>query len=562
MPRKIAVVDCETDPFRRGRTIVAPFLWGFYDGEYYHEFENILDLVSFLEDKPLVVYAHNGGKFDWHFLISLIEPFTELLIINGRLSRFRIGKCEFRDSFNIIPVSLATYQKTKINYDIMEKDVRYKTENMREIRAYLRDDCVFLFDLVSRFVGTYGNHLTLATTAVKTWEKMSGRKAPKDIDGEIYEKFRPFYHGGRCQNSVTGIIENDFSMVDICSAYPFAMLRAHPIGLEYVQLSYQEWLDLPPNDQGTCLVRVRGTSRGCLPFKGRDGTLYFPDDSICREYSCTGWEIIAGLETNALDIHDFVECYYFPEQCSFSDYITYFYQSRQAIKNKILKGHKLTDDDKADLIFYKILMNSLYGKFGSNPSSYHNYQNIPSDFITRNGTVMIEDYNGDQYEWDFNGDFGHWALVSKALEEDEMRFYNVATAASITGFVRAYMWRAINACDGLIYCDTDSIAAHSIGTLPGGYGTSLGQWEIEGHFDHGAVCGRKLYAFHKKNMPWLSARNYKVASKGVKLTPAQLYRIARGDTVEYTAKSISFSVHRPAVQLTRSIKAVNKRLTE
>lgn len=562
MTRKIAVVDCETDPFRRGRTIVAPFLWGFYDGEYYHEFDNTLDLVSFLEDKPIIVYAHNGGKFDWHFLISLIEPFTELLIINGRLSRFRIGRCEFRDSYNILPVSLATYQKTKINYDIMEADVRNEPTNMAEIRAYLNDDCVFLYDLVSRFIFQHGTHLTLATTAFKTWEKMSGRKAPKDEGGIVYDKFKKFYHGGRCQAFKKGIIDDEFQMADICSAYPFAMLRDHPIGLDYIELSYSEWADLPENESGTCMVSLRGKSRGCLPFKGRDRSLYFPNDDISRVYNCTGWEVRAGLNTDALDIEEFLECYYFPEQTNFSEYILHFYSAREAVKKKESRGEILTDDEKADKISNKILMNSLYGKYGSNPSEYHNYQNIPPEYITRNGTILVEDGNGVELEWDFNGDFGRWALISRNLEDEEQRFYNVVTAASITGFVRAYMWRALKVCDDLIYCDTDSIAAHNIGKLPNGFGTSLGQWEIEGNFDHAAVAGRKLYAMHYRGVPWLSASNYKVASKGVRLTPAQIYRIAQGDTVNYTDKSVSFSVYRPPTQLTRSIKMTKNKLIE
>lgn len=559
MPRKIATVDCETDPFRKGRVQIAPFLWGLYDGEFYHEFEDILDLVAYLEDKPLIVYAHNGGKFDWHFIISLIEPFTELMIINGRLSKFRIGKCEFRDSFNILPVALSAYQKTEINYDIMEKEERHKPENWQVIRDYLRDDCVFLYDLVSQFIDQYGINLTLAGSAMKQWEKISGLKPPKDEDGQLYEKFKPFYHGGRCQAFSYGVIESDFSMVDINSAYPFAMLHNHPYGIGYIELNHGDWLALDQPEQGTCLLSVVAESGGGLPYKGSDGSLYFPDDYKSRTYCCSGWELIAAIDTGTIRNWHIEEAFYFPDQVDFRDYINEFYSKRQEIKEK---GKDIDKEDKANSIFYKLLMNSLYGKFGSNPHNYANYQNAPPEFINDNGEIIIENDDGLEQAWSFNGDFGNYALITKDLEEDEQRFYNIATAASITGYVRAYMWRALCQCTGLLYCDTDSIAAHSIGTLPGGYGTDLGQWEKEGDFDHGAVCGKKLYAFHKKDTGWKSRKNYKVASKGVKLTPNKIYRIAKGESVTFTPKGVSFSVHRPPAQISRTISMTKKVLPE
>ena len=80
--RTIAVIDCETDPFKRGR-IPAPFIWGFYNGETYEEFTNFnevpstkllkdmrdtSELIPYLQSQDIIVYAHNGGKFDYHFL--------------------------------------------------------------------------------------------------------------------------------------------------------------------------------------------------------------------------------------------------------------------------------------------------------------------------------------------------------------------------------------------------------------------------------------------------------------------------------------------------------------
>ena len=72
MAKRIWTIDCETDPFKIGR-VPKPFLRGAFDGQEYFEFENTIDLVNFIKDKPDIFYAHNGGKFDFHFLADHIK---------------------------------------------------------------------------------------------------------------------------------------------------------------------------------------------------------------------------------------------------------------------------------------------------------------------------------------------------------------------------------------------------------------------------------------------------------------------------------------------------------
>ena len=165
--KKIIIADCETDPFLHGR-VPVPFLWGVYDGVNYEQFEKTEDFIRYITDIDCICYAHNGGKFDWHFITEFIDYGTELLIINGRLSRFTIGECQFRDSYNILPVPLAQMQKTKIDYAIFEKAERVKPYNKKLIEDYLYDDCRFLFDYVMAFIDRYGLHLTQATASLKT----------------------------------------------------------------------------------------------------------------------------------------------------------------------------------------------------------------------------------------------------------------------------------------------------------------------------------------------------------------------------------------------------------
>ena len=71
-----------------------------------------------------------------------------------------------------------------------------------------------------------------------------------------------------------------------------------------------------------------------------------------------------------------------------------------------------------------------------------------------------EDFLEDGESWK---EFREWVIVRKNQDEKAKKFFNLATAASITGFVRAKLWRAICECDRPFYCDTDSLIVNMKG---------------------------------------------------------------------------------------------------
>jgi len=530
--RIIAVADSETDPFQIGR-LPKPFIWGWFNGDDYREFETVHDFVDFTSRTRQICYAHNGGRFDWHFILDYVDEMTEVSVINGRLSKFKIGHCEFRDSWNIIPVPLSAYQKTEIDYSIMEASERHKPHNNAEIRKYLYDDCRFLFHLVSEFISEFGQGLTVAGTAMKQWRKISGRKVPKD-DGSLFAELRPFYYGGRCQVFRSGEITKPFKLADINSAYPYAMLSDHPIGLNYYRLNGEEVETLASDELAQSFVEVECISRGALPMRMPNGSLGFPDDGERRVYKVTGHEYIAGLETGTISQCTLHCAYVFDEFCNFEEYVTHFYEQRNKAK---------ANNDAARTLLYKLVMNALYGKFASNPDKYREYTVMNPEWLDETGCIQDE----EDRTWEYSGDFGRYCLVAAELTEDMKRYYNLATAASITGYVRAYLWRAICKAGGVIYCDTDSIAATELDGLQ--FGTRLGEWTLEGAYSYGAVAGKKLYAFLGHDGVW------KTASKGVRLSPDEIMEVARGADVSYTSASPVYSVHRGPHFLTRNIRA-------
>jgi DNA polymerase type B, organellar and viral len=546
--RRIAVIDCETDPFKRYR-IPKPFAWGYYDGEQYHQFTDTARAAAFLAEQDVICYAHNGGRFDWHFLLDYATPFDPLMLINGRIASMRIGLAECRDSYNILPIPLREYKKDDMDYSIMEEAERHKPKNWARIMAYLRNDCVYLHELITRFIGEYGQVLTQAGAAMKQWQKISEREVPRTT-GAFHEQFAPYYYGGRVQCFQSGIIETDFSVYDINSAYPYAMLHKHPYSDTYSQIEGYE--------RGADFYRVRCKSLGAFPFRGLGGGesgsmagLSFPQDGEVREFTVTGWEYDAARATKTLAGAKILESITFTDHTDFAPYVNHFYQARLGAKAR---------GDTAGGIFAKLFMVSLYGKFAANPENYREYMVVPMNLAAGLGDLVEHDGEMDNLEgWEFGGEFGPWALAERKLDEHRQRFYNVATGASITGFVRAMLWRAICSSKGVIYCDTDSIAVRAKGAsilLNDG----LGHWKHEGDFDRAGIAGKKLYIM--RGVPDAKGvRAYKVASKGVRLTNAQLWQVARGGCADYIPDVPTFSPKKTPVFTKRHIinTAVTKR---
>lgn len=520
--------DCETDPFKKGR-FPQPFLFGATNGDEYVTFNTAAEFAEFFYRKPVIVYAHNGGKFDWHFLLDELEAntsegivagvktrFTPLTIINGRFAKFKIGEAEYRDSFSIIPVAQGEFgEKHEItDWSIFEKENRDKPKNRIEIEKRLRTDCFGLWAILKSFFDKYGRHLTIASAAVKTWESISDEKADRSNAG-FYEYLSPYYFGGRVQCFRKGYRKEKFQVVDINSAYPFAMLRDHPWGLSYFTDNRLPQ-DRAKIERSFISIDTYGT--GSFPFRNGN-TLEFPADGERRVFHVTGWEYLAAKETGTLDArHRIVKVIQFDDRINFKKFVNHFYELKAAAKKS---------GDRAGYIFSKLMLVSCYGKFGAAPHRYKEFRAIEPD--------QFDIYQADG--WETVTHLYRCGIVQRDLPEHSQRFFNVAVAASITGFVRAYLWRAIVKSKGVLYCDTDSIAAVRPNV---DIGPDLGQWEKEGDFSTWAIGGKKLYAFRYKKPQ--GKKTHKIASKGVKLTAKEIEAIAQGSEITYDPEVPTFGI--------------------
>lgn len=540
---KLAVFDFETDPFKHKR-IPRPFACGFYDGEAYLEFwgddvhEQIVNHIRSL-DEPYLIYAHNGGKFDFIYLMRHLAG--SLKIVNGRVLSAVLGNCELRDSWGIIPEPLRRAgKKDDIEYWKMEREhrERYKAEICR----YMKQDCVTLYELVSAFHEEFGNRLTVGGTAMKEMKK---RHEFDVADGVFDETMRQFYYGGRCQVlEEPGIKRGRFIMVDINSAYAYAMAEVeHPFGTS--------WREGNEITKDTFFAIIRAKNYGALPMRTDTGISFDVEEG---EFFATIHEIQAGLETGTLDVLEVVKTFDFARKGKFDDFIYHFQEEQLAAE---LAGHKIRRD------FYKRIKNSGYGKLAQNAADFKEYELTAIDEEPPHPCAM-RDTNGEvceccgQFWWRHagtEGDYIIWQRPSKTKT-----FYNVATAASITGTTRSILLRGLASSIRPMYCDTDSIICEAFhGDI---HPTKLGAWKQERlgadkEFDFADVCalaGKKLYALFR------DGQGVKKACKGGRLTEKQILKIAAGEAVTHKNDAPTFNAISGKCEfITRTFRATAKK---
>jgi len=510
--RHIYTADCETDPFLFGR-VPLPFLWVLYDGKTNWQFRTTEAFVAHTKKLCGLCYVHNGGRFDFAYLWPHIHESTPMRIIHGRVVSFQLGKMEFRDSYAILPIALAQYNKDEIDYTKLEADRR--EDNADEIARYCVSDCANLYALVMVFRATHGDALTLAGASFRWWRKHCLDKGKVYTSTpHFYNIFRPYFRGGRCEAFRVGEIKEPFEGYDINSAYPFAMTQKLPwYGIEY----RSSLAGLTDDEIARAFIRLECCSNGALPTTDKDGVTHYNHDATSHEYTITGHEYLAGIATETITCDRIREVIALRETIDFADFVEHWHARKQDAKRA---------GDKGAYWIAKLVLNSLYGKFATNPEHYRNYSVWPAALageIQRHGST-IHGFLNEEY-----------VLVSDPTPEEERQYYNLATAASITGFVRAYLWRSLCASATPIYCDTDCIFASRV-VVP--KGKELGEWDSCGKFSYGAVAGKKLYAFKDAKGAW------KTAAKGVRLEPTEIIQLARGETVTYRQAAPVFGILR------------------
>jgi hypothetical protein len=526
----IATFDCETDPFEYG-LVPMPFVWGFYSEETGYETfwgegetreeqrDSCIDqFLIFLEQTPFrfMIYAHNGGKFDFLFLLQ--HMLGEMRIVNGRILEARIGKHTIRDSYAAMPIPLAAYKKMDFDYKKLSHDVRQK--NKTDIIKYLYYDVFYLYEMVIGFRNEFGDVLTIGTAAMKALRE---HHQFEEFDKEQDAFFRRFYYGGRNQCFDSGIVKGDWKIYDVNSMYPSVMQSMlHPVSAAYGTNRIL--------DDHTDFIEVTGKNYGALPYK--DPKFGFLDFTVPHgTFLVSGHELRAALETGTFEIERVERAYSFAQRLCFADFVDAYYSKRLVAKDAGLDLY---------VLFYKLILNSGYGKFCLNSDNFKDW------LLVETGELVDEDiYTLEVQHHDYS-------LYSKPASQT--RFFNVATGASITGAARSMLLRGLAASTRPVYCDTDSIICEHL-TLESDT-KKLGAWKLESDGDEICIAGKKLYALYKGGSIVTDDKGKpKQASKGARLSADDIRRAAMGGSVDFLNPVPAFKLDGNHQFVRRTIRA-------
>lgn len=547
------------------------------------------------------IYAHNGGKFDYMFLMSEIRGRVSF---KGRsLMDARIGEHILRDSLHIIPTNLASAnRKDAISYDWMRQDQR--DAHKQQIIDYCIADCRYLLEIVDDFIDRYGFKLSIGQCAMAELKKSySVKRFGRVLDARV----RAFYLGGRveCLAGAGHFVPTGkvFKLYDVNSMYPAVMAHyEHPVGNGE---DYFHWVTDPHITGDTFFLELECLNRGAF-LAHHDETNVLTSEVKHGHFFVTIHEYLAAIELGLIDDVRLIRTIDCPLKTNFSQFVLPLYDQRRAITEALNAGVFPKDSDvwhkaKRDSLFLKLTLNNAYGKFAQDPRKFKEvyisdagamrrrqdpWGNMPLgidwgrwreyyDLVPRDDRDKEDELSGCGERLQFmdrlsrkiqRRGWGRYPVLSnedywiwERPADNFKGYYNVGTAASITGAARAELMRAIAGSARPIYCDTDSLLCEDLAGVRL-HDSELGAWKCEGEFVEAYIAGKKSYAFVA-----VDAADNKLRHKGGSIKLEQMKQIVENDAqINYTLKAPTITrdglqryVHRTA-KVTASRKgAVN-----
>lgn len=476
------------------------------------------------------VYYHNGGKFDFNFFRPYLTDANEITVINHKIATIKLENgTELRDSLLLLPVALKKLGtgKKEISIDKFHRSLRHIY--MDEICDYMIADCVSLHVALHMFFQTFSDSLTLASASfgqLKSYSEKIHRLSEKTD-----KLVRPYYHGGRTEAFRKGSFDCPVYYYDISSAYPHAMTTPHSVSNTFVHVGSQrdvKKVKVIPQSFYT----IRCIPIGTLPLVSDDDSLSYPVGGEALTFKVTGHELqmhksVGGTGTIIEEVRP-------THAASFTQFVEHFYKMKNDSKGTAME------------LFYKLILNSAYGKLGTNPDHYRDYLIV----TTARADETISELG---FEWSKSGELNDcFTLIEKPSygsgHTGKMPLHNVSTAASITGYVRSRIAQMVaKYSDAILYCDTDSLML----TRPmdeSDIGKGLGKWEYKDTFIETHICGKKLYCARTKE-----GREY-TACKGVRLSFDEIKKVATGKVATFNADFASWPIAGDPRWISRDVK--------
>lgn len=521
-------------------------------------FNNFINqLLTFIENNnTLIVYAHNFSKFDGVFLLKHLVGFGKLdpLLFNGKLITIKVKlnikgfenkTIIFKDSFLLLPHSLRDlckafkinepkgvfpFKLNDINYNGVFPSFKYfkdlslqeyllllnKNQNKMwifrdESIKYCKLDCQCLYEILTKFNSLIFNEfninihklLTLPALTMRIFlSKYMPTNSIYQLHGIVEKNIRQSYTGGSVDlyiphNKIGNFIEsNEYETIyqyDANALYPSVMTNdLMPVGKP---IAFQgDIRKMEPDAYGFFFCKISSPKYLEHPILQRSIKTLDGKRTIAGLGTWEGWFCSTELD-NALKFgyqFEILKGYQFKTANIFSKFLNRLYNLRLQYP----KG------DAMNLIA-KLLMNSLYGKFGMHDEItrmeiHPNVSQADKEWISE----LFDIYNTtiiDHYDL---GDFIIFirnSITDIYYNEKDDIFHgtevNIANASAVTASARIFMSFLKNNPDyKLYYTDTDSYFTNK--PLPDYLiGNNFGQFKLENVISKAVFLAPKVYGF-------------------------------------------------------------------
>lgn len=345
---------------------------------------------------------------------------------------------------------------------------------------------------------------------------------------------RAAYFGGRCDVFQIGRIDNDAFVLDVNSLYP-AMMQKHkyPVRLLAVEQSpsisqVERWCE---NEAVCCTVEIR-SQRHTYPYRDAKGSRQVLGSFITGLATPEVRRAIANGQLHRV----FVACRYSRADL-FSQYVDRLHGMRIHAERERGENAGLP---------YKLLLNSLYGKFAQRRESWLSVD-----------TVRPIDQWAEWSSWDREKkEACHYRAmagkVEQCIQEGEWIHSFPAVAAHVTAYGREYQRELIQIAgvENVYYTDTDSLHCNSAGRdriQQWGllHPTAIGMLRIESEATECEYRGRRYYrvgsdcvvagaTFQPRD--WITGQCEVETIRGAK----RVLRYGPSETVEHLTKAIQY----------------------
>lgn len=451
--------------------------------------------INFLErNKIKYIFAHNLA-FDFRIIFPFLKDKIEIEKIipsNIFYVRTKWKKTNYISHWisttNFFRFSLA---KLGAIFGIEKKEFDYRKIGISQyddkLKNYLKRDVEILYRIVKELIEFHKMFdipftITLSQMSFRIFKKRFLKfNINNDRETNIIHLERKAYYGGRVE--IIRIKGKDIIGFDFNSLYPFVMRNnEYPIQL-LGKTTIQDENDLKNYLKKYFLIAPNVYLRNVYDFiplfpKKYNGKLIFPNGNFYTSLSQVELENAFGYLT-----YPFPVLYYRKIDHLFTEFVDYFYKKK-------IESEK--NNDMVHRLFFKTVMNSLYGKFA---------QLSPSFNLLDEKIDLIKDdiFYGDLIDLDSNEKKIILKINDKffVLEKNIIPSFNfLPIAIHTTALARFHLWKhMVLVQDYLFYVDTDSLYINKDGIifLESMIGKELGKLKIERKFKEANFILPKTY---------------------------------------------------------------------